>query len=64
MAIKKVPMNFGTRKNSLVVLKWMIEVKEQLTHEKLLKIYTCKWLIKSGLKSTLEKIRITAPMLG
>lgn len=53
--LKKVPMNFWTRKNRLEALKWTIEIKEKLTHEELLKIYTCKWIINNGLKTPLEK---------
>ncbi|HDR7454959.1 TPA: hypothetical protein QCX53_005085 [Bacillus cereus] len=49
------PHKYWTKQRGLEALRWIIEEKEQLTHEELLKIYTCKWLIKIGLKTPLEK---------
>ena len=49
------PYNYWTKKRALEALRWTIEIKEKLTDEELLKIYTCKWIIKNGLKTPLEK---------
>ncbi|ARV91359.1 hypothetical protein BK727_07265 [Bacillus thuringiensis serovar roskildiensis] len=50
------PLNFWTKKKALQVLKWTIEEKEQLTSEKLLKVYGLKWLQRQRLSAPLRTI--------
>lgn len=44
-----------SKEKALEAVRWTIEVKEKLTLEELLNIYTRKWLIENELKLPLEK---------
>ncbi|HDR7951278.1 TPA: hypothetical protein QCY38_005064 [Bacillus toyonensis] len=55
------PNNYWTKKKALEALQWTIEVKEQITEEELLKIYTHKWLNQNGLKTPLRKYWNSSP---
>ncbi|ARJ25612.1 hypothetical protein B7492_31695 (plasmid) [Bacillus mycoides] len=53
--LKEVPLNFWTKEQGLEVLRWTIEEKERLTPEKLLQVYSERWLIKNRLSTPLQK---------
>lgn len=38
------PLNFWTKEKALAILKWLIEEKEKLSKEKLLRVYGKRWL--------------------
>ncbi|MEB3057545.1 DUF4046 domain-containing protein [Bacillus pseudomycoides] len=47
------PLNFWTKEKALTILKWTIEEKENLSKEKLLKLYGKKWLEQNKLSAPL-----------
>ncbi|MEC0033308.1 hypothetical protein P4L29_02470 [Bacillus cereus] len=59
--LKKAPMNFWTKKNSLEALKWTIEIKEKLSDVDIKKLYSIDWLNKHNLRTPIAKFWNDSP---
>ncbi|PFE15280.1 hypothetical protein CN307_12955 [Bacillus cereus] len=59
--MRKTPRGFWTKETALDLLKWTIEVKEQLTDEQLKQVYEISWLRKHNLSTPLKVFWNTQP---